>query len=129
MITVLGACGDDGTSLDTSGLEGTWNATVIEFTDNADAQQVVDLIQRDGATFTLVVDATGTASTTFNDGVGGTSSDSGSLNSGATTLTLDGQTFAATRDGDVLTLVDANEMFDFGSGSEVSATLRIVLNR
>jgi hypothetical protein len=128
-LLVLGACGDDGTSLDTVGLEGTWNATVIEFTDNANSQNVVDLIQRDGASFTLVVDATGTASSTFDDGVGGTSSDSGTLNSDATTLTLGGQTFDATRNGDVLTLVDPGELFDFGSGSEVAATLRIVLSR
>ena len=129
ILLTLGACGDDGTSLDAVGMEGTWNATVIEFTDNADSQNVVDLIQRDGATFTLVVDATGTASSTFDDGVGGTSSDSGTLNSAATTLTLGGQIFDATRNGDALTLVDPDELFDFGSGSDVSATLRMVLSR
>ena len=125
----LSAACEDGTSLDAVGLEGTWNATLIEFTNNADTTQVVDIAQRDNASFTLTVDEAGTAGSVFDDGVGGTSSDSGTLNSSSTTLTLGGQTFEATRDGDMLTLVDDMDAFDFGSGSDVPATLRILLSR
>ncbi|MEM7415125.1 MAG: hypothetical protein AAF389_06495 [Gemmatimonadota bacterium] len=124
----LQAC-ESTTSLDVPGLEGMWTATMIEFSDNSSPQTVVDLIQRDGATYSLTVEASGTASTLFDDGVGGSSSDSGSLNSANSQLTLGGQIFDAVRDGDSLTLTDADELFDFGSGDEVPATLRIVLTR
>ena len=122
-------CGDNGTGIEAVDLEGTWVASVYEFTDNANSQNVVDVIQRDGASFTLTVDASGSASTLFNDGLGGSSSDSGSLNSAGTTLTLGGVAFDAVRNGSVLILTNANQQFDFGSGSSVSATLRIVMNR
>lgn len=128
LAVVTAAC-DDTTGLDVEDLQGSWIATVIEFTDNADSQNVVDILQRDGASFTLNVDAAGTASSLFDDGVGGSSSDSGSLDSTGTTLTLGGQVFSASRSGNVLTLSDASEQFDFGSGSDVPATLRIILNR
>ena len=124
---LLAGCSDDG--LEAVDLQGTWNATVYEYTDNANSSNVVDVIQRDGATFTLTVDATGTANTLFDDGVGGSSSDSGSLNSAGTTLTLGGVPFEAVRNGNVLTLTNATRQFDFGSGSSVSATLMIVMNR
>ena len=83
LAAITAACGDDGTSLDSVGLEGTWDATVIEFTSNSDPLAVVDIAQRDGATFRLIVDATGTASSLFDNGIGGSSSDSGTLNSEA----------------------------------------------
>ncbi|MEQ9398659.1 MAG: hypothetical protein RJQ04_05775 [Longimicrobiales bacterium] len=126
---MVSACGDDGTSLDTVGLEGTWRASAIVYTSAGNSQNQVDIVQRDGASFTLTVDAEGTATSVFVDGVGGTSSDSGTLDASATTLTLGGRTFDADRDGDVLTLVDPDAQFDFGTGSEVAATLHIVLRR
>ena len=46
---LLAGCSDDGTGLEASDLEGTWVASVYEYTDNAEAQNVVDIIQRDGA--------------------------------------------------------------------------------
>lgn len=122
------ACGDE-TGLEAVDLQGTWTATAYEFTDNANSAEVVDVIVRDGASFTLSVDAGGGASTLFEDGVGGSSSDSGSLNSVGTVLTLSGTPFDAARSGDTLTLTDASAQFDFGSGSSVSATLRIILSR
>ena len=128
MLSTAAACSET-TGLDAVDLEGTWNATVIEFTDNADSQNVVDILQSDGASLTLTVDADGTASSVFDDGVGDTDSDSGTLDSTGTTLTLGGQIFSASRNGNVMTLSDPNEQFDFGSGSEVPATLRIVLTR
>lgn len=124
----LVACGDE-TGLEAVDLQGTWSASVYEYTDNSDSQNVVDIIQRDGATFTMVVDASGTVSTELDDGVGGTSSNSGTFNSTGSTLTLSGTAFNASRSGDRLTLTNPEDEFDFGTGSDVSATLRIVLNR
>ena len=126
---VLTGCSDDGTGLEAVDLQGTWNATVYEYTDNTNSSNVVDIIQRDAASFSLTVDASGNASTLFDDGLGDNNSDSGNLNSAGTTLTLAGVAFDAVRNGNVLTLTNANRQFDFGSGSSVSATLRIVMNR
>ncbi len=123
----LVGCGDS-TGLEAEDLQGTWTASVYEYTDNANAQNLVDVIQRDGASFTLDVDEAGNASTVFIDGLGSTSTDSGMLNSTSTMLTLGGVTFDAVRDGDLLTLTDASSSFDFGSGS-TSATLRVVMGR
>ena len=97
LAVVTASCGDDGTGLEAVDLQGTWIASVYEFTDNANAQDVVDIIQRDGASFTLSVDAAGIASTLLDDGVGSTSSDSGTLNSSGTLLTLAGAAFDASR--------------------------------
>lgn len=126
--TALGAC-DATTTLDAEGLAGTWTARSIEYTSTADSATRVDLVARDGASFSLVVDADGTASTVFDDGVGGTSSDSGTLDGTETTLTLGGQTFDAVRSGDELVLTDPDDEFDFGSGSAVPAILVIELTR
>lgn len=123
----LAACGDT-TGLDAADLAGTWTATVYEYTDNANAQNVVDIIQRDGASFQLVVEASGTASSLLDDGLGSTSSDSGTLDSTASMLTVGGVPFDATRDEDTLTLVYTESSFDFGAGS-TPATLRIVMTR
>ena len=126
-IAIVG-CGD-GTGLEVADLEGTWVASVYQYTDNGNSQNVVDIIQRDGATFTLTVDAGGTASSLLADGLGSMSSDSGTLDSGTNRLTLGGGVvFEAQRNGGVLTLVDTDSSFDFGSGS-TSAALRIVMNR
>ncbi|MEN8374369.1 MAG: hypothetical protein ABFS34_02855 [Gemmatimonadota bacterium] len=125
---VLSACGDDGSGIEAQDLRGSWSATIYQLTDDADGQNQVDLIQRDGASFTLTVDAAGVASTVFDDGVGGTSSDSGTLDSTGTTLTLSGTPFTAVRAGDVLTLNDFDASFDFGSGM-TAASLLIVMSR
>ena len=123
----ISGCGE-GTGLEVADLEGTWVASVYQYTDNGNSQNVVDIIQRDGATFTLTVDAGGTASSLLDDGLGSMSSDSGTLDSGTNRLTLGGVVFEAQRNGGVLTLVDTDSSFDFGSGS-TSAALRIVMNR
>lgn len=123
----LVACGDE-TGLEAVDLQGTWAASVYEYTDNSDSQSVVDIGQRDGATFTMTVDASGTVSTELDDGVGGTSSNSGTFDSTGSSLTLSGTTFAAVRSGNRITLTHADDEFDFGTGSAVSATLRIVLD-
>lgn len=109
-------------------LQGTWNATTYRFAENAAPSNTIDLIQRDGASFVLTVDADGTASTLLDDGLGGSSSDSGTLDGTHTTLNLGGMAFRALRSGEVLTLTDVSQSFDFGSGS-TAATLVVVLNR
>ena len=124
----VGGCDDIGTGIALQDLQGTWDAMTYTFAENSAPSNRVDIIQRDGASFRLTVETDGTASTLFDDGLGGTSSDSGDLNGTHTTLTLDGATYVAVRNGDLLSLTDASASFDFGSGS-VPATRVIVLER
>lgn len=125
-VAMLGC--EDALGIGLQDLQGTWEASTYRYAENAAPTNTVDVIQRDGASFTLTVEADGTASTLFDDGLGGSSSDSGSLDGTRTTLTLAGSEFRALRSGDVLTLTDVSTSFDFGSGS-TAATLVVVMNR
>jgi hypothetical protein len=123
------ACGDS-TGVEVEDLVGTWNATAYRYTNTANTAEQVDLIITQGASFTMTVSAGGTVSTTFDDGVGGTSSNSGTLSADGTTLTVAGDAFEAERSGDALTLTDATNEYDFDDdGSDDPATLVIQLTR
>ena len=128
MLISIGGCGDS-TGLTTEDLEGTWNATAIVFTNNADSVESADIVQADGASFTMTVSASGSVSTLFDDGQGSTDSDSGTLSSDGSSITIGGDTFQAVRSGDQLTLTNANESYDFGSSPDVPATLVVSLTR
>ncbi len=128
MLVSIAACSDS-TGLTSEDLEGTWNATSIVFTNNANSAESVDIVQTNGASFTMTVSASGSVSTLFDDGQGSTDSDSGTLSSDGSTVTIGGDTFQAVRSGDQLTLTNANETYDFGSGSAVLATLVVRLTR
>ena len=125
----LVGCGDS-TGLELQDLVGTWQAQSYTYSDQAGGTLSVNLILTQGASYTLTVTEAGSASTLFDDGVGGTSSNSGNLSSDGQTLTIAGDVFVATRDGNDLTLVDATSEYDFdGDGSDDPATLTIVLRR
>ena len=127
--TLVMGCSDS-TGLDLQDLVGTWDAQSYSFVDQATGTMSVDLIATQGASFTLVVTENGSASTVFNDGQGGSSSDSGQFSSDGQNLTLAGETFAATRSGNTLTLVDSTSEYDFdGDGSDDLGTLTIILQR
>jgi hypothetical protein len=65
----------------------------------------------------------------FDDGQGGTDSDSGTLSVDGSTLTVGGETFEAERSGDVLILTGDGE-WDFDEdGTDDPATLTIRLVR
>ena len=126
LVSILG-CGDS-TGLTAEDLEGTWNATSIVYTNNANSAESVDIVQTDGASFTMTVSASGSVSTLFDDGQGSTDSDAGTLSSDGSSITLGGDVFQAVRSGDQLTLTNVDESYDFGSGS-VSATVAATLTR
>ncbi len=127
MLVSVAACSDS-TGLTAEDLEGTWNATSIVFTNNANSAESVDIVQTDGASFTMTVSASGSVSTLFDDGQGSTSSDSGTLSSDGSSINIGGDTLQAVRSGEQLTLTDANDTYDFGSGS-VPATVVVRLTR
>lgn len=125
----LGAC-EGGTDITVENLEGTWDATAYVYTNKANPSQSADIVALHGATMTLVVQANGTTASTFNDGRGSTSSDSGNFNASGSNLTLAGITYQAALDGDRLTLTSGSGEYDFdGNGSKDAATVRISLRR
>lgn len=122
------ACGDS-TGITAEDLAGTWEATEIVFTNQANTSESVDLVDL-GASLTVTVEASGTVTAVFDDGQGGTDSDSGTLGVDGSTLTIGGDTFEADRSGDQLTLTDATSEYDFDDdGSDDPATLVIRLVR
>ena len=125
---IAAACGDS-TGITVEDLAGDWEATQFRFTNNSNSSEVVDLITG-GATLDVIVAASGTVTSVFDDGQGGSSSDSGTFSASGTTLTIAGDTFEAERSGDVLILTDENNEYDFDNdGSDDPATLQIRLER
>lgn len=110
-------CADPGFGVDLTGL---WIANSYEY--RSDTGTNVDLIQRDGASMSLTVDFRGDgtrrASVLFNDGLGGSETMTGDVDLDAGTFTFPNVTFQFSRNDEVLTLVDTNATFDFGSGDE-----------
>jgi len=128
VVAALVACGDS-TGITAEDLAGTWEATEIVFTNQANTSESVDVVDL-GASLTVTVSASGTVSTVFDDGQGGTDSDSGTLSVDGSTLTIGGETFEAERSGDELTLTDATNEFDFDDdGTDEAANLVIRLVR
>jgi hypothetical protein len=127
MVVAVAACGDS-TGITVEDLVGTWEATEIVFTNSANTSESVDVIDL-GASLTVTINSAGTVSTVFDDGQGGTDSDSGTLSVDGSTLTVGGETFEAERSGDVLILTGDGE-WDFDEdGTDDPATLTIRLVR
>lgn len=117
------------TEITVENLEGSWQASTYVYTDKADATRQVDIIPL-GASMTLTVAANGTTSSVFNDGQGGTSSDSGTFTAQGQQLTLAGIAYIASLSGSTLTLQSDNGAYDFDSdGTDDPATVTITLTR
>ena len=128
-VACVAACGG-ATEITIENLEGTWDATAYVYTNKANTSQQVNIVTVHSATLTLVVLADGTTTSTFNDGQGGTSSNSGQFTAAGTTLTLAGTTYEAELDGGNLTLTTENAEYDFdNNGSKDPATATITLDR
>ncbi len=127
-LTAVAACSSP-TELTVQNLEGTWDASQILFTNQANTAETVEEIAL-GASLVVTVNADGTISSLYTDPQGGTSSDSGALNAEGTQLTLAGDTFQANLSGGSLRLIDATSTYDFDSdGTDDPATLTIDLVR
>jgi hypothetical protein len=127
MALAVAACSDS-TGITVEDLVGTWEATEIVFTSTADPSESVDAIDL-GASLTVTINSAGTVTTVFDNGQGGTDTDSGTLSVDGSTLTIGSDTFEAERSGDVLTLTGAVD-FDFDEdGSDDPATVVVRLER
>ena len=127
MVVAVAACSDS-TGITVEDLVGTWEATEIVFTNSANPSETVDGIDL-GVSLTVTINSAGTVTTVFDDGQGGTDTDSGTLSVDGSTLTIGSDTFEAERSGDVLTLTGDVE-FDFDEdGSDDPASVLIRLER
>ncbi len=136
-VTVVAGCGDSngpGTSEETvDALVGTWNATSMVFTNNANSSETFDLIA-DGGSFSITLTAAGgfSGSSTFmdmTDTFGGTFVVQGTNLIITETGESGPETIAFTRSGNTLTLTLDDE-FDFDDdGFDEEAILVIVLQR
>lgn len=113
------------------GLGGLWIANTYVYRN--DSGQTVDIIERDGASFSLTVtrgfDGGRVVTATFEDGAGGRETMSGEVSVDAGTFTFETVVFDYTRRNDELILVSSTpQAFDFGAGSE-PATLTIRLTQ
>lgn len=126
---LLGACGSP-TEITVENLEGTWDAIAYVYTNKANTSQTADIVALDGATMVVTVQANGTTTSTFNDGKGGSSSNSGTFEAEGQTLTLAGVAYQASLDGDYLSLMNDSGQYDFdANGSTEPATVNILLRR
>ena len=135
-VTVVAGCGDSngpGTEATINALAGTWNATSLVFTNNANSSETFDLIA-DGGSFSITFTAAGgfSGSSTFE---GDTDTFSGTFEVQGSNLIISEtgesgpETIAFTRSGNTLTLTLDDE-FDFDDdGFDEPATLVIVLQR
>lgn len=122
-------CGDS-TGVTVQDLTGTWASSQYLYTNPANTSQTVDIITTQGASFAMTVAADSTVSTLFDDGQGGSSSDSGTFDATGTVLTLAGNAFDASRTGSQLTLQDDTNTYDFDNdGSDDPAELTITMVR
>jgi hypothetical protein len=133
-LAALVACGDS-TGVTVNDLEGTWTATEMVFTSQADPSTSIDLVAA-GGSLTLTIRADGTFTTAMREPGGEIDIDTGTVSVEGTVLTIaeSGQgsptAFSASRSGDNLTLTSSDEDYDFdGDDIEDEATLRILLQR
>jgi hypothetical protein len=124
------ACGD---SLAPEDIAGTYEATTMVFTSQADPNTTSDVLAA-GYSFTIQFNANGTLETTFAIG-GSTDTDSGTyaIDGNDITLDIDGDPATGTidRSGETLTIVLTTGVeFDFDdNGVDEPATLRLVVER
>ncbi len=127
-IAVVTACGGP-TELTVENLEGVWNAAQYIYTNQANSSETVDIITL-GASLQVTVAADGTVSSLFRDSQGGTSSDSGNLNTDGTRITLAGVVYDAELSASTLMLQNDASAYDFDSdGTDDPASLEIRLSR
>ena len=121
--TVLGfAIGD---------ISGLWVASSYVYSDISGGGQSVDLVARDSASFTAVIDyglRPPIISTTFDDGAGMEVSGGGAVDIRGGTLTIEGDVFDILDNDAEMTLTGRTTMYDFGSGAQ-AAVLTIQLGR
>lgn len=120
----ISAC-DSSLGVDLSGL---WFAESYVY--ESASGEMVDLVERDGASMSLTVDLFGDGrrrvTALFNDGSGGTENLTGEVSLDDGLFIFETKVFQFTRRDALLTLTNTSDSFDFGDGLE-PATLTIRL--
>ena len=134
-VVAVAACNDStgaGNGIEVADLVGTWNATVLEFTNQANTSQKVDLIAM-GGSVSMVVSSNGNYALTITfpgdpaEVEAGTISINGNLLTLTETGEVDPTEFVANLSGNTLTLTSSDEEYDFDDDdSDEPASLRVV---
>jgi hypothetical protein len=136
-VAVLGTgCGSDPISVDAGSIAGTWNAITYAYLENANLDNVVELIG-EGASYTITFTSSGTYTSSFRHPTGETDSESGTFTvspDNVIGLLASGEDepelFLATRSEDRMTLQTGLVEWDFDQdGTPQPAQLRIFLGR
>ena len=127
----LGLMGcNDAAGLGLIQLRGIWIADSIVYTDNADANNTVDTVVRDGASWQMTVLAGGSVSAFVDDGVNTPQTLTGQAPRGSGTFTIGDVEYGSTRVLNDITLTNTAQMFEFDSVTGlVSATVQIFARR
>ena len=120
-LILITGLGDSGTGVEPDDLAGTWTATSMIFTQTASPNATVDLVAVDMASLTAVLGADSTYAWTFvfPPDAGEDEDEAGIYTVSGSTLTLSPtgtgspEMWALARNGDTMTLTDADEMFEF----------------
>jgi hypothetical protein len=135
LVTAVIGCSDTAAPSDPADLAGTWNATSMVFVDDADPTVSVDVVTM-GASFQLVIAADGTFTGAFAMG-SEIEPFAGTIAISGTNLIItdsldptDTSTVAFTLDGNTLTLMDDEELYDFDDdGQEEPANSTWVMEK
>jgi hypothetical protein len=115
---IVSGCSDDsGTnSNDLGNLTGTWKLVEFSYTSKANPSQKVDWVDQ-GMNLTMTIENNGNFSVSGNY-QGFTYSYSGHFDEGNDTIDDGDANTTITMSGDLLTITDENESYDFGNGDE-----------
>ena len=137
-VAAVAACGDStgvGDVAEVVDLAGTWNATVVEFTNQANTAEKIDLVA-EGATLVLTILANGDYTLTIDEPMEAQAVEHGTLAISGNTLTLSetGQgsadDFTLNLSGNTLTLTTDDDAFDFDDdGTDEPASVRLVFQK
>ena len=134
-LILMSACTDGLVDVNVDEIVGTWTATSMVFTSDADADVSVDLIA-EGATLSVVLGAEGTYSLVIHEPGFEPEDEGGTYSVDGAILTLDpiefeeNDSFEAVLNGNTLTLTSSDDEFDFDDDEiEDPASLVVTLSR
>ena len=134
-LILMSACTDGLVDVNVDEIVGTWNATSMVFTSDADSEVSVDLIA-EGATLSVVLSAEGTYSLLIQEPGFEPEDEGGTYSVDGAILTLDpnefeeDDSFETVLNGNSLTLTSSDDEFDFNDDEiEEAASLEVRMSR
>jgi hypothetical protein len=132
---VLAGCGDDPSDVSAGDLTGLWGAVSMVYTSHADPGVEVDVVNEEGATYSIQLYSDGTYQSQLSGPGVPTAVETGAFEVRSSQLLLSPsgggeRTFDLAFNNVLLTLVEADASWDFdGDGTAEPASLEMVLDR